>query len=194
MAKRKKKKNSAYTKPMKQPKEKVQLTDEQRKELKEKVEYLKFELSQVFIFALLTADISDNAKQSLKDAQEILKRKIDLYEPNIFKYIDKAIGKTDSIKHYFLKSTNKLSNALIEEGMEDKLEEIQKNSDLYCIYVTMFATILRRTLYDCTLLKSVWNSLKTMATDIGIELDEKEPDWVAVEEGIKKNFEKSENV
>jgi hypothetical protein len=192
MAKRKK--NSAYTKPMKQPKGEVQLTDEQRKEIKEKAEYLKIELSQVFIFALLTADISDNAKQSLKDIQEILKRKIDLYEPNIFKYIDKAMEKTDSAQHFFLKATNKLSNALIEEGMEDKLEEIQKNSDLYCIYVSMFATILRRMLYDCTSLKTIWNSLKTMATDIGIELNEKEPDWVALEEGIKKNFEKSENV
>ena len=166
----------------------------QRKELKEKAEYLKFELSQVFIFALLTADVSYNARQSLKDIQELLKKKIDLYEPNIFKYIDKAMIQTDSAQHFFLKATNKLSNALIEEGMEDKLEEIQKNSDLYCIYVSMFATILRRTLYDCTSLKTVWNMLKTMATDIGIELNENEPDWIALEAGIKKNFEKSENV
>lgn len=190
MAKRKK--NSAYTKPMKQPKEKVHLTDEQKKELKEKAEYLKFELSQAYIFALLTADVSYNAKQSLKDIQEMLKKKIDLYEPNIFKYIDKAMIQTDSAQHFFLKATNKLSNALIEEGMEDKLEEIQKNSDLYCIYISMFATILRRTLYDSSLLKIVWNRLKRIAKDIGIELHEKEPDWVALEEGIKKNFEKSE--
>lgn len=190
MAKRKK--NSAYTKPMKQPKEKVYLTDEQRKELKEKAEHLKFELSQAYIFALLTADVSYDARQSLKDIQEMLKRKIDLYEPNIFKYIDKAMIRTGSAEHYFLKATNKLSNALIDEGMEDKLEEIQKNSSLYCIYISMFATILRQTLYDSSLLKFVWNSLKQIAKDIGIELHEKEPDWVALEEGIKKNFEESE--
>lgn len=195
MAKRKKK-GTACTKPKKQTIEKVSLTEEQEKELQDKISELKMCLCESFIHALITADISDRAKESLNDIQEMLKNKVDLFEPNIFKYISLAYEKINSAQHYFYKVTNKVTEIVVKEDGDNRLESIQEQSDVACFFIAKFSTILQAVQFDATQLKVVWNGLLSLANKIGIEIDEEEPDWASLEDVCKTalyNNKKIEN-
>lgn len=171
-------------------------TQEELKEIEDLnklVKELKGYMCQTFVFGLFAADISDNAKNTLIEIQDKIKEKVNLADPNIFRFAKHAREKVESANHYFLRMTNQISNAIIKENGDTCLEYIQESSDMYCMFLRVFGIIFEQTQYDNDRLEIVWNTLVDLTKQFGLKIDENEPDWTnfkKVQEEVYKETKK----
>lgn len=195
-----KNKRDILSKPAISPNTKKTYTQEEIEDLNKLVKELKGYMCQTFVFGLLAADLSDNAKNTLIEIQDKTKEKVNLTDPNMFRYakiararVNTAKIQVESANHFFLRMTNQISNTIIKENGDTCLEYIQKYSDMYCMFLRVFGIIFEQTQYDNDRLEIVWNTLVDLTKQFGLKIDEKEPDWTnfkKVQEEVYKEAKK----